>query len=277
MKELAQKKIAFIGAGNMAEALVQGLVHSKACPPSQIIVTDVREDRVNYFQAAFAVNGSSDNCSAVSGSDIVVLAVKPQVMAEVLDGIREAVTDETLIISIAAGLKRQTILETMGGAVRVVRVVRVMPNTPALVGAGISAITADGDISEDDIAIAEALMNSVGEVVRVAEKDMDAVTAVSGSGPAYVFLLMEAMQTAAKDLGLAPEVAARLVTATVRGAARLASESDEPPVVLRERVTSKGGTTEAALSYLVGQGVPEIWVEAIRAAHRRSVELSGGV
>jgi pyrroline-5-carboxylate reductase len=264
-------RIAFIGAGNMAEALVKGLV-SAGVPADRITVTDPLETRLDEFRRSFGVQGSSSNVSAVAGADVVVLAVKPQILQGVLEEIRGHVGESALIVSIAAGIRTERIEQTLGGSARVVR---VMPNTPALVGEGISAISGGRRATAADLDLAGELLGAVGRVVRVDEKHMDAVTAVSGSGPAYVFYLMEAMLAAARKLELDAGVARRLVYQTVAGAAKLAAGSDVGPEALRERVTSKGGTTAAAIAVLEERGVRAALEAAVAAAHRRSRELSG--
>jgi pyrroline-5-carboxylate reductase len=268
---LSGKRVVFLGAGNMAEALVKGIVGRGAVLPSQVTVTDVRPERLDAFADAFGVRGLKDNREAAAEADILILAVKPQDLAGVLEGIRGAVPRTCLVISMAAGKTTSWIGGLLGDRKRVVR---VMPNTPALVGAGASALCAGAAAGEKDLAVAELLFATVGCVVRVEEADMDAVTAVSGSGPAYVFFLIEAALEAASRLGLEAGVARRLIVSTVEGAARLIDATGETAQVLRERVTSKGGTTAAAFEVLRKDGAFEIWVQAILAAHARSRELS---
>lgn len=262
--------LAFIGAGNMAEALVKGLLRTGAYQPGAICLSDPDEARREEFSSRYGVSVMTDNREAAAGADAVVLAVKPQVMTAVLEELQEDAGDR-LYISIAAGLPTAAIEAGLGGSARVVR---VMPNTPALVGAGAAAVCAGKLASEEDVALAESLMASVGMAVRVKEADMDAVTALSGSGPAYVFHLMEAMLSAGDRMGLDPDVALRLAAATVAGAGQLVQESGISPDALRERVTSKGGTTAAALHVLKEQGFFEAVVDAVLAAQVRSKELS---
>jgi pyrroline-5-carboxylate reductase len=266
-------RMVFIGAGNMAEALVKGMLASGVCTADRLHVTDVRSERLAFFEKEFHVKGSSNNKSAVKNADVVVLAVKPQVIGGVLDGFQATLGHKPLVISIAAGISTSWLEKSLGEGVRVVR---AMPNTPALVRSGAAAICRGRWATDADFNIAEAMMRAVGVVVRVQEKDMDAVTALSGSGPAYVFHLMEAMIAAATHAGLDGDVARKLVYATVRGAAKLAEETGVDPAELRRRVTSKGGTTEAALEVLEEKSVYHAYLQAIAAAHRRSRELSGG-
>ena len=271
MKALADSRIVFIGAGSMAEALVKGLC-AAGVPPAHLMVTDVRAERLAYFQSTFGVAGTADNAAAVLGADAAVLAVKPQQFGDILPALREAAT-HALFISIAAGVTTARIEQALGGSARVVR---VMPNTPALVGAGVSALCAGAAASAGDLDFADALLRAVGSTVRVPEAQMDAVTAVSGSGPAYIFRVMEAMEAAALELGLAPPVARELVLATVAGAGQLAVQSGRPPAALREQVTSKGGTTEAALKVLEARDLSGAFSEAMQAAAQRARELAGG-
>ena len=266
-------RMVFIGAGNMAEALVKGMLASGVCTADRIFVTDVRSERLAFFESEFQVKGLSSNKAAVTSADVVVLAVKPQVIGGVLDGFQAALGHKPLVISIAAGISTSWLEKSLGEGVRVVR---AMPNTPALVRSGAAAICRGRWATDADFNIAEAIMNSVGLVVRIEEKDMDAVTALSGSGPAYVFHLMEAMIAAASHAGLDGDVARKLVYATIRGAAKLAEDTGVDPAELRRRVTSKGGTTEAALAVLEEKSVYHAYLQAIAAAHRRSRELSGG-
>jgi pyrroline-5-carboxylate reductase len=268
-----QERIVFIGAGNMAEALVSGLIRKGIAGADRIRVTDVREDRRAYFRAAYGVEGLADNRAAVADADVVVLAVKPQGMRGVLTEIQSAVTDRHLVISIAAGIPVRLIEESLTDGVRVIR---SMPNTPALVGSGVAAICAGSRATDSDLERADQLLGATGAVVRVDEGLMDAVTAISGSGPAYVFYLMEAMLESAQRMGLEDQDALQLVTGTVEGAARLVRETGLSPAELRERVTSKGGTTAAALSVMKEEDIFDHLVTAIMAAEQRARELSSG-
>lgn len=264
-------RIVFIGAGNMTEALVKGL-RAAGVPGSRLCVTDVRPERLAWFREQFDVAGASDNAAASAGADVIVLAVKPQQFGEVVPSLRGA-SSRALFVSIAAGIPTARIEDSLGGAARVVR---VMPNTPALVGAGVSALCAGARAEEADLAKAERILQAVGRTVRVPESLMDAVTAVSGSGPAYVFRVMEAMEAAAIRQGLPADVARTLVVETVAGAGRLARESGRAPADLRAQVTSKGGTTEAALRVLEARDLGGAFDAAIEAAAARARELASG-
>jgi len=273
MRDLESEKILFIGAGNMAEALVKGLVLSDVCDPANIRITDVLAARVAHFQQHYDVGGSIDNPTEAARASLIVLAVKPQMLAAVLAQIQSALRPAALIVSIAAGITTARIEAALDAGRHVVR---VMPNTPALVGAGMAAICGGRWAVEEDLKLTEAMLNEVGRVVRVPEEQMDAVTAISGSGPAYVFYLMEAMLTAAAQLGLEQATARQSGSETVAGAAKLLAETGEDAAVLRHKVTSKGGTTAAALDVLNGGDAQTLMVRAILAAHRRAGELSRG-
>lgn len=268
---IMESKVVFIGAGNMAEAIVSGMVAANFCEPDKIIMTDVRPERLADLEAEYGVSTSTDN-SVVKNAEIVVLAVKPQVLLDVLGAIAPVLRPETLLISIAAGIPTAKIEAALGSSTR--RVVRVMPNTPALVGQGASAVAAGAHADEADMEVAERILGCVGLTVRVAEKEIDAVTALSGSGPAYVFYLLEGMLAAAEQMGLDPQTARQLALKTVAGAARLMDDSGEAADVLRAKVTSKGGTTEAAIRSLDASGVKDAVVQALLAAQKRSIELA---
>ncbi|MFH0881116.1 MAG: pyrroline-5-carboxylate reductase [Lentisphaerota bacterium] len=268
---LSHKRIVFLGAGNMAEAMVKGLIESGACKSGQVRVTDVSAGRLQYFSDNFGVQGMSHNRDLVADADVIVLAVKPQVFAEVLQEARPTLNRKALVISIAAGIPTARIESLLGEGIRVVR---TMPNTPALVRKGITGMCAGRWAREDDLKLAEFILRAVGDVVLVEENKMDAVTAVSGSGPAYVFFLMEAMLSAAETLGLSGETAWKLVTATVDGSAELIMKTGDTAADLRKRVTSKGGTTAAALEVLEKKDVFNTVVDAVLAANRRAHELS---
>jgi len=265
--------IAFIGAGNMAEALIRGVLSAKTATPEQITATDVRADRLEQLHRAYGIHTSTDNAKAAAKADIIVLAVKPQQMTAVLKGSGFTVQGSQLVISIAAGVPTGRIERELGGEPRVVR---TMPNTPALVGAGAAVLCKGRFATEDDLVTAETILKAVGIVVRVEEKDLDAVTALSGSGPAYIFYMAEAMIAAGVEAGLPADVARRLAVQTVFGAGALLAASGEPTEQLRNKVTSPGGTTEAALKVMRECGFAKIVAEAMQAAARRSRELSGG-
>ncbi len=258
------KTILFVGAGNMGEALIRGLLAARIFEPSQISATDIRADRLDYLKQTFRIRTGS------APADIIVLAVKPQQFTAAISSFIPH--SSSLILSILAGVTTARVERELGGASRVVR---VMPNTPALVGAGAAGICKGAYATEDDLATAEEIFGAVGVVVRTEEALMDAVTALSGSGPAYIFHVAEAMIAAGVAQGLSGEVAKRLTVQTIFGAARLLAESGEAPEVLRKKVTSPGGTTEAALKVMSERQLMEIFREAIAAATKRGKELAG--
>lgn len=261
---LQNKTIAFIGAGNMGEALIRGLLANKVLPASSIIAFDIRPERLDELRAAFGIRTGTPE------ADILVLAVKPQQMsAAVSSHVRQP---SSLIISIAAGITTSRLEKELGGEPRVIR---VMPNTPALLGAGAAAISKGRYATEEDVQTAEAILKAVGITVRIEEELLDAVTALSGSGPAYVFYVAEAMIQAGIKQGLSPEIARTLAVHTVFGASILMAQTGDDPAELRRKVTSPGGTTEAALKVMSDRKLAEIFSEAIAAAAKRGRELAG--
>jgi pyrroline-5-carboxylate reductase len=262
-------KIAFIGGGNMARALIGGLLQ-RGFAADAITVVEIDAQARAQLSGQFAVRVDDALGGDVEASDVVLLAIKPQQMRKVAESLRGSLRDQ-LVISIAAGVRTSDLTRWLGGYARIVR---VMPNTPALVLAGISALYAGPAVTAVERQRAESILAAVGATLWVPqEEQMDAVTAVSGSGPAYVFYFMEALQEAARELGLAPDEARRLSLQTFVGAARLAEESGEDPALLRERVTSKGGTTERALACMNGDELQRKFIEAVKQAAARSREL----
>ena len=264
------KRLGVIGCGNMGAALLRGIVGARVVPPERVLCSDAAAARARALARSLKVRAARSNAELTRASDVIVLAVKPQQMAEVLAEIRPHLTHRPLLISIAAGIRSGWIERRTGGAAPVVR---VMPNTPALVGAGISAVAPGRRATAGHLKTAERILGAVGEVIRVPERWMDAVTAVSGSGPAYFFHLMEQMARAGTELGLQPEVARRLVLATASGTAALAARGEDP-AALRAQVTSKGGTTEAAFRVFDKARLGKTLRAGIFAAAKRSKELS---
>ncbi|OGS43047.1 MAG: pyrroline-5-carboxylate reductase [Elusimicrobia bacterium RIFOXYD2_FULL_34_15] len=263
------KKIGFIGAGNMAEALISGIIKS-GVSVKNILVSDINSQRLNYISKKYKVKKSSGNAETVKSSDIVFLAIKPYQVEEVLKEVGILFNNKKLLVSIAAGITTTKIEKYL----RNIPVIRSMPNTPALLGYGAIAITKGKFAKTSDLRIAEKLLFSCGVVVTVSEKDMDAVTAVSGSGPAYVFYVAEVMRKTAVKLGLSNVVAKILVDMTLLGASSMLITSEDEPEVLRQRVTSKGGTTEAAFKVLSNKKFGDIFEKAIVTAKNRSKEMS---
>jgi pyrroline-5-carboxylate reductase len=262
---------AILGAGVMGEALLSGLLRAGAAP-GDIIITDRREERCREIETRFGVR-SSTNLDAVAQASTVVIVVKPQDMAALLREVHNAITPGTLVISLAAGITTGYIESHLPDGIPVVR---VMPNTPALVDQGMAAISAGSSCEPSHLERAETMLASTGKVVRVPEKYQDAVTAISGSGPAYIFYVVEAMIEAGVLLGLPRDIATELTVQTALGAATMLSETREHPTVLRERVTSPAGTTVAALRELDDHKVRAAFLSAMEAARNRSAELAEG-
>lgn len=260
--------IAFIGGGNMASAIIGGLVR-QGHPASQIEVVEPWEQAREALRTNYGIDAQTAAGPALQRARIVVWAVKPQTFKDAAAQAR-AHTQDALHLSVAAGIRSDSIAQWLGSE----RIVRTMPNTPALVGKGMSALYARPGVSEGERQSVEAIMATTGEYLWVeSEKQLDAVTALSGSGPAYVFYFLEAMARAGTAMGLSAEQAHRLAVGTFVGASELARRSDEPPAVLRERVTSKGGTTYAALQSMQKEGVGEAFERAMQAAEHRAHEL----
>ncbi|MDX1693532.1 MAG: pyrroline-5-carboxylate reductase [Ketobacteraceae bacterium] len=265
-------KITFIGAGNMATSLVGGLT-AKGYDPLQITVTDVNEDALQQARRLYGVNTSRDNITAVQKADMVVLAVKPQVMEQVVSPLREVLNErKPLLISIAAGIPLARFAEWAGSDIPTVR---CMPNTPALVETGATGMFANEKVTDKQREMTRNVISAVGLALWVDNEDqIDAVTALSGSGPAYYFLVMESMIAAGVKLGLSEQVARQLTLQTALGSAQMAITSSSEPGELRRKVTSPGGTTERALEIMTAGQLPETFMKAIEGAYRRSKELS---
>jgi len=265
--------IGFIGGGNMAQALIKGLRGAGLYKAGDILVSDIRPQRLEYLKQQYDITTVENNSDIARRADIVVLAVKPQNIDEALEQIKDSIRTETLIISIAAGVRISKITKLLGK----VAVVRVMPNTPALIGEGASALFAN-EQAASRLAQTEKIFAAVGQVVVIDDEDlMDTVTAVSGSGPAYFFLLTEEMIKAAQGLGLSEKIAKKIVLQTFKGAALLAEQADkngETVQQLREKVTSPGGTTEAALKVFAESEFGSLVSAAIKQARNRGKLLS---
>jgi pyrroline-5-carboxylate reductase len=262
-------RISFIGGGNMATALIGGLA-DKLTAGANIHVVDINADALQKLTQQFGVTTSPQIGQEVAQSDVIVLAVKPQQMKQVVAQLQPHVSTQ-LVLSIAAGVRAVDLSRWMSGHRAIVR---TMPNTPALVGKGITGMVAMAGVSAEQRESADAIMRAVGATVWLDDESLiDPVTAISGSGPAYVFYFIEAMQQAARELGLSEEQGTRLAIATFAGAAELAAQSAEPVSVLRERVTSKGGTTYAALTSMDESGVKDALVRAMKAAAERGRQL----
>jgi len=263
------EKIGFIGGGNMAEAIIKGLL-SGGYPSEKIIFSEPNDQRRELMQKRYGVISSSGNLELVTASNIVVLAIKPQILDQVLADIKQGFDSKTLLISILAGVTTSRLELGLGGSPRVVR---AMPNTPALAGIGASALSPGLHVEKNDRLMAQQLFEAVGIALWVEEGEMDAVTGLSGSGPAYIYSVIEALTAGGVANGLTDDVALQLATQTVIGAARMVQQTGEPPAVLRDRVCSPGGTTIAAVKVLEERGLRSILIDAVTAATSRSKEL----
>jgi pyrroline-5-carboxylate reductase len=262
--------IGFVGAGNMAAALLQGLLRGGRFTPDQIVASDVRPGRLTELGKAHGIRTTSDNIALFRDCDVIVLAVKPQVIDTVLLEVGMFVRAEQVVVSIAAGVPLAHIESRLPSGSRVIR---AMPNTPALVQAGATALAAGRCASSGDLEIARGLFEAVGRVVVLAEAQLDAVTGLSGSGPAFVMLVIEAMADGGVKVGLPRDVAQLLAAQTVLGAAKLLVDTGEHPARLKDMVTSPGGTTIAGVHALESRGVRSAFMDAVEAATRRSAEL----
>jgi pyrroline-5-carboxylate reductase len=264
-------KIGLMGAGRMATALARGLVRAEMVPASAIVACDPNAEARNAF--ANEIPGTTveaANAVDVARADVVILAVKPQVMTDALASIRGAIGDNALVVSIAAGV---TLARLEGALPSEQRVVRVMPNTPCLIGRGASGFALGAQATKTDAKLVASLLSAVGVAFEMPEKLLDAVTGLSGSGPAFVYSMIEALAAGGVAEGMSPELAGELAARTVAGAAEMVLQTHETPAVLRDRVTSPGGTTLAGLGVLRERGFSEAVSEAVQAATRRSVEL----
>lgn len=272
---MKEKKITFIGAGNMAAALIKGLIQD-GHPAKNITASDPDHQKLDLLREQTRVRIISDNDAAITDADVIVLAVKPQIIAAVASGISAAVAKrEPLVISIAAGIPTSHLQSWLG---ETAAIVRTMPNTPAMLQAGATGLFAAENVNAEQHSLAESIMRAVGLTIWVEDESLiDAVTAVSGSGPAYFFLFMEHMIRAARTLGLSDESAHLLTLQTALGASRMALESDDTPAALRTRVTSPGGTTEQAVNAFEAGGLEQLVMDAMRAVRDRSIELSSQV
>jgi pyrroline-5-carboxylate reductase len=268
---LEDKTIAFIGSGNMGEALVAGLIESKTAQPDAITCTDIRQEKLDEIHDRYGVAVTTDNLEAIAGADIVIYAVKPQIIASVLRNTSEKLDMTKLVISIAAGVPLAAIEACLD---KKLRLIRVMPNLPVSVKMGASGIAAGDNILDGDVALAKTIFDSVGIAVFLGENYLlDAVTGLSGSGPAYIFLIVDALADAGVKVGLSRKDALSLATQTVAGAARMLEVTGMHPSELKDRVTSPGGTAIAGLHTLEQGGIRTTLINAVEAATQRSREL----
>lgn len=262
--------IAFLGAGNMAGALIRGLLRAGTCAPERVIATDVRSERLEELARQYGIRTSEDNAAAAKEAEVIVLAVKPQVLTKLVDEISPSLDATKLVVSIAAGVTAKSIEKRL---CEKARVVRVMPNTPALVDAGAAGIARGTHASAGDVALVQRLFDSVGISAVLDESLLDAVTGLSGSGPAYIFLIIEALSDAGVKVGLHRDTAQKLAAQTVLGSAKLLLETGEHPGRLKDMVTSPGGTAIAGLHTLEAGGLRTTLINAVETATSRAREL----
>jgi len=263
-------KICFIGSGNMAEAIIKGILNSNVFTKDNIIASDTSRERIEYIQSKYLIKTIQNDHNIIKEADIIVLAIKPQMLQTVMNDLSSSFSPNALIISILAGTTIETLERNFSDKMRIAR---IMPNLGAFTGKSVSALSFNKYISDSDKKIIETIFKSIGYTHFCEEKDMDAVTAISGSGPAYLFYFMEIFAASAVKLGMTEKQAFSFCLETIEGAFNLISLQTESPTVLKERVTSKGGTTEAALNYLTDHKFAEIFQNAIIKAYERSKEL----
>jgi pyrroline-5-carboxylate reductase len=264
------KRLGFVGSGNMGEALIRGLVQARLVPPASIAASDVRRDRLAQIQRQYGIRTTTDNAELIRESDVVVLAVKPQIMASVLRDAATELDGTKLVISLAAGVPTATLRAELP---RAGRLIRVMPNTPALVLEGVTAIARSEGLHEGDLETAQELFGAVGRVVVLDEEAMDAVTGLSGSGPAYVAIVIESLADGGVNMGLDRATAMTLAAQTVLGSAKLILETGTHPGQLKDMVASPGGTTIAGIAALEEGGIRRTFIGAVERATLRSREL----
>lgn len=267
---MLDKQIGFIGAGRMATALAQGLVQAKIAAPENVFASDPSEEARKQFAEATGATTATSNLEVICRASVLVLAVKPAQFADVLEEVKLSLDDKKLIVSIAAGVRIESMIDVLGEDARIVR---VMPNTPCLVGSGACGYSIGGGADQADADTVEAMLSAVGVVCRVAEKQLDAVTGLSGSGPAYVYMMIEALADGGVRMGLSRDIASRLAAQTVFGAAKMVVETGDHPAVLKDRVASPGGTTIAGIQALEEEGVRAALMAAVEVATERSIEL----
>jgi pyrroline-5-carboxylate reductase len=267
---IKDKKVAFLGAGNMGEAIIKGLLQTGLVPAASISATDVRADRLQQLARQYGIRAAAANRELVAEADVVILAVKPQIMSTVLQEVAGAVDRAKLLISVAAGVPVAALRGALG---KPARLIRVMPNTPALVLEGVTAIARAEGLESGDLELAQELFGAVGRVVVLDEDALDAVTGLSGSGPAYVAIVIESLADGGVKMGLDRATAMTLATQTVLGSARLLIETGTHPGQLKDMVSSPGGTTIAGIAALEEGGIRRTLIGAVERATQRSREL----
>jgi len=262
--------IGFIGGGNMADAIIGGIIRSGLVDCGSVVVSDIAPERLTALLQKHGVRTTDSNSDVISACDTIILAVKPQTLDEISGELSAKLTGSHLVISILAGKTREAVLESLGGKTRVIR---VMPNLPALVGAGVTALS-ETDADFQDMITAETIFRTVGTVVTVPEGQMDAITALSGSGPGFAYYILEAFIEAGQTLGIDKKSAESLAVQTFAGSIRLLTEENAEPSELKERVTSKGGTTAAGIACMEENQLKEIILKTLKSATARAAELS---
>lgn len=266
---MIDRRIAFLGAGNMANAIIRGLLRA-GMSTSKISATVRREEKKSELEGAYKINVGFDNVAAAQNAEVVVLCVKPQALDKVLTQVAPAVDRSKLVVSVAAGVPIAAIERRLGSGARIIR---TMPNTPSLVGLGATALASGEHATSDDLQLATAMFDSVGITTVVDESLLDAVTGLSGSGPAYIFLIIEALSDAGVKMGLSRHQALKLASQTVLGSAKLMMETNQHPGQLKDQVTSPGGTAIAGLHTLEAGGLRTTLIDAVEAATKRAREL----
>jgi pyrroline-5-carboxylate reductase len=265
------KPIAILGTGNMGSALMKGIINAKLTPPKKITICDISQEKLNVLEAEWKVRSTSNLKEAVKASDILLLCVKPQTLSSVLETIKESIRSDQLVISIVAGTRISFIQQILGTKLGIVR---SMPNIAATVDEGAAAVAFGEHVTVEQQKIAKSIFEAVGEVVVVAEDQLDAVTGLSGSGPAYIYMVIEALIDGGVKMGLSRDIATKLAIQTVLGSAKLAKISKLHPAILRDQVTTPGGTTINAIHELESHGLRAMLINAVVTATRRSEELS---
>jgi pyrroline-5-carboxylate reductase len=268
---MLNKKVALIGGGNMGRSLLRGILKAELTPPENLTVVDVHPQRLEELRVDFGISVTKDTRGAVHDAEIVILAVKPKTLREVLDSIHDVVRTEQVFISIIAGVETRYIEERLSKGNPVIR---VMPNIAATVDAAASAISAGSEADETHLAMAKMIFEAVGEVVCVEEEHLDAVTGLSGSGPAYIYMVVEALCDGGVKMGLPREIAMKLAVQTVLGAAKLVKETGQHPATLRDQVTTPGGTTISAVHELEERGLRAMLISAVVTATERSKAMN---
>ena len=270
---LKDKFLGFIGAGNMTEAMIRGIIQNQVVLPDRIVASDISHERREYVSKTFGIETSKDNRSLVDQCNVIFLAVKPQAVPQVLKGMGADMGPEKLLISIAAGVPIKTL---SAGLPKSPRIVRTMPNTPMTVMEGAMGIASDSPAQPEDLEIVETLFRPMGRTVRIEEKLIDAVTGLSGSGPAYVFMILEALADGGVKMGLPRDVSETLAAQTLMGSAKMFLETRQNPGQLKCMVTSPGGTTIAGIHELEKGGIRASLMNAVESATKRSIELGKG-